>query len=673
MYLTRPPAAILYSSASNAEWRAICVTRAAVHLKNDRRNHRTFKSASRHLSSATTGTSVPTRDYNLPKSPARTRFAPSPTGYLHIGGLRTALYSYLLAKRTKGQFILRIEDTDQKRLVPDAEQRLREELTWAGLEWDEGPGTEGPHGPYRQSERNAIYRTHADELLSKGSAYRCFCSPQMTGAAKSAYSTSGCHQDCSSLPLDASSERAETGTTPFTVRLRQPRHKSRPTYPDLVYGSIKPLKWTLVAPEITMEDGGNRLASADTILVKSDGTPTYHFANVVDDHLMRITHVIRGAEWLGSTPIHYHIYSAFDWTPPSFAHVGLLVDQNGAKLSKRHQDVALDVRSLREQYSILPDALVNYLALLGWSNPNKGDMMSMATLIDNFDLKFSKGNVMIAMGKLWYLQRQHLARRCREVLSSSTELAQFTAEARRSFSQPMDSAFSPVSQLGDQEFSSYCASILRADSAAYSDPYSFTRRNRCFFVYDPADVPTSMSYYDEAGTITPEQLQKMTGKALETLCIDKTKAEGEPLDRRPEILEPAINQALLLETWRAVLDRSHALAGRSRSLTPSEFSCLQWHTPKAVASSLCDRLEENRELVFVKLMEDYKVVNVALRQYLRGRLSCGLPGPSVSKVMAILGLDESLRRLQVSLPPATPTSAADEESKPAAESKSNSS
>ncbi|KAH9903715.1 hypothetical protein F4778DRAFT_95847 [Xylariomycetidae sp. FL2044] len=346
-----------------------------------------------------------------PLSPARTRFAPSPTGFLHIGSLRTALYNYLLAKATKGSFILRLEDTDQSRLVPGAEQRLYEDLKWAGLDWDEGPDIGAPYGPYVQSQRLEIYKEHADKLINEGRAYRCFCTPEEldrmksmnmgrggTGSMSSHYSGKCSHID------PATAERRAANGEPHCVRFRS-RDDVRLGHHDIVYGNF-----TLP----TKED--------DFIIIKRDGFPTYHFANVVDDHLMEITHVIRGAEWLLSTPKHVSLYNAFGWKLPAFAHVGLLVDETNAKLSKRHRHA--DISSWRDQ-GILPIALLNYVALLGWSpmsneSPSqtwkgrKGEkkmssveVMDMDTMISKFHLKFTKGDITIN-NKHAYLQKVHM-------------------------------------------------------------------------------------------------------------------------------------------------------------------------------------------------------------------------------------------------------------------------
>ncbi|KAK8173541.1 glutamyl-tRNA synthetase [Phyllosticta citrichinensis] len=337
----------------------------------------------------------PPRKTEVPDGPARTRFAPSPTGYLHLGSLRTALFNYLIAKRTGGQFLLRIEDTDQRRTVPDAEQRLFDDLRWAGLEWDEGPEVGGPYGPYKQSQRTPLYRQHADKLLDSGHAYRCFCTPQRLAELAEHRAKLGLPTDydrtCANVPKEESDDRASQGEK-HVVRLRVP--DVYPPFFDLVYGSVgKGLK-----PATNPKDD----AYDDPILLKSDGLPTYHLANVVDDYHMKITHVIRGTEWLPSTPKHLAMYQAFGWQPPNFAHVGLLVDVNGNKLSKRNMDI--DVSSYRRY---LPEAVNNFVALLGWSHRNRSDVMSMEELIKNFTLKFTPGSVVVTEAKLSYLQNHH--------------------------------------------------------------------------------------------------------------------------------------------------------------------------------------------------------------------------------------------------------------------------
>ncbi|TDZ73465.1 Glutamate--tRNA ligase [Colletotrichum trifolii] len=348
--------------------------------------------------------------YGLPDKPARTRFAPSPTGYLHLGSLRTALFNWLVARATGGQFIIRVEDTDRTRIVDDAVERLLADLKWAELNWDEGPDVGGPYGSYQQSDRLHHYNNHIAQLIDSEKAYRCFCTAHELERHKQqslqGFGTSHYPGICRSIPPDQAARRAAAGET-HVVRFRS---EGRPSFVDKVYGNYQ-----------KNED------EDDFILIKSDGYPTYHFANVVDDHLMEITHVIRGAEWLISTPKHIALYDAFKWQAPTFAHAGLLCAQNGEKLSKRNHDI--DISSYRDK-GILPSALNNWLALLGWSM-NEADLAkngeifyTVCELAEKFSLKFTKGNIKTNPDKLSVFQRRHLTHRLREEPPNEALLSQ---------------------------------------------------------------------------------------------------------------------------------------------------------------------------------------------------------------------------------------------------------
>ncbi len=281
--------------------------------------------------------------------PVRTRFAPSPTGELHIGGLRTALFGWAFVQANGGQFILRIEDTDQSRYVEGSVENIYEGLRWLGIEWDEGPDIGGPHGPYVQSERLAKYHAVAEELRARGCAYRCFCTAERLAQLRKDQQRQGLAPGydgrCRSLDPKEAEER--TRTEPSVLRFRMDRTGTT-TLPDLIRGDV--------TFQNSLQD--------DFVLLKSDGFPTYHLAMLVDDHDMEITHVIRGEEWLASGPRHLQLYQAMDWTPPRFAHLPVLVDRDGRKLSKRSGDVAaLDYRDS----GYLPEATLNFLAFLGWS------------------------------------------------------------------------------------------------------------------------------------------------------------------------------------------------------------------------------------------------------------------------------------------------------------------
>jgi glutamyl-tRNA synthetase len=300
----------------------------------------------------------------------RTRYAPSPTGDPHLGNIRTALFDWLLARRYGGQFILRIEDTDQARYVEGGAENLMAALRWLGLDWDEGPDVGGAFGPYVQSQRLHVYQEHAERLVASDWAYRCFCSPERLDAVRKAQQERKepprYDRRCRGLSAEALAAAAAGGATPV-IRFKTPLSGETPTH-DVLRGEV-------VFQNATLDD---------FVILKSDGYPTYHLAAMVDDHLMDITHVIRGDEWLPSAPRHFLIYQAFGWTPPLFAHVSRVLGADRAKLSKRHG--AHSVLEYRDQ-GYLPDALVNFLALLGWSLDDRTDIIPRQTLIENFSLE----------------------------------------------------------------------------------------------------------------------------------------------------------------------------------------------------------------------------------------------------------------------------------------------
>ena len=311
--------------------------------------------------------------------PVRVRFAPSPTGHVHLGSARTALYNYLLAKKTGGQFILRIEDTDQKRFVPGAEQEIINGLHWLGIDWDEGPDKGGPNGPYHQSERKALYQQYAGELIEKGLAYYCFCSPErLEGMRQEQQKNKEIpHYDgtCRRLTLDEAEARVAAGE-PHVVRFKMP-HEGTTTVTDLLRG------------DITVE---NRTLD-DYILVKSNGLALYHLAAAVDDHLMGITHVIRGSEWLPTFPLHSLIHRSFGWQEPIWVHLSVFLKPSGkGKMSKRETaDLIKDGHSIFLQelqgLGYLPEAVINWVALMGWSYDDHTEFFTLEDLIQKFDLE----------------------------------------------------------------------------------------------------------------------------------------------------------------------------------------------------------------------------------------------------------------------------------------------
>lgn len=322
----------------------------------------------------------------------RVRFAPSPTGYLHVGGLRTALYNYLFARRQGGTFILRIEDTDRSRYVEGAVENLIETLRWAGLEYDEGPVKGGTAAPYVQSERMGMYRKYADELLAKRKAYRAFDTPGELDEMRKQQEQKGVPSkyDRRALRLTSAEIQEKLGSgVPGVVRMLVP-DGTTVSFDDVVRGKV--------------EFSSERID--DQVLLKSDGYPTYHLANVVDDHLMGITHVIRGEEWLSSTPKHVLLYKYFGWDLPVFAHLPLLLNPDKSKLSKRQGDVAVE-EYRKKRY--LPQALVNFVALLGWNPGDEREIFTLGELIKEFSLeRVGKAGAVFNVEKLNWLNAQHL-------------------------------------------------------------------------------------------------------------------------------------------------------------------------------------------------------------------------------------------------------------------------
>ena len=326
----------------------------------------------------------------------RVRIAPSPTGDPHVGTAYVALFNYAFARRHGGEFILRIEDTDQARSSQESEQAILRSLRWLGLAWDEGPDVGGPRGPYRQSERAAIYQEHARLLLSSGQAYRCFCTPERLGELRKQQRQEkqqpGYDGHCLSVsPADAEA-RALAGE-PHVVRLKMQKSGST-VLCDGLRGNV----------EIA------NAQSDDQVLLKSDGLPTYHLANVVDDHLMGVTHVIRAEEWIPSAPKHLRLYQAFDWEPPTFIHLPLLRnnDKNKSKISKRRNQVSLEYY---QDAGILPEAMVNFLALMGWSFGEDREKFGLEEMVERFDLSpgtMSLSGPVFDMEKLNWLNSLYL-------------------------------------------------------------------------------------------------------------------------------------------------------------------------------------------------------------------------------------------------------------------------
>lgn len=320
----------------------------------------------------------------IPKGEVRTRFAPSPTGYMHVGNLRTALYTWLIARHNGGKFILRIEDTDQSRLVEGAVDVIYRTLSECGLDHDEGPDVGGPVGPYIQTERRGLYGKYAELLIEKGHAYRCFCEKcedESEGFEKAA-------DPCRGLSAEESNKRAAAGE-PYVVRQKIPEDGVT-VFRDEIFGEISVENKTL----------------DDQVLIKRDGLPTYNFANVIDDHLMGITHVVRGSEYLSSSPKYNLLYEAFGWDVPLYVHCSPVMRDQHNKMSKRHGDPSYE--DLIAQGYITP-AVVNYVALLGWSPGGEREIYSMAEMAEIFELKgLSKSPAIFDIEKLRYFNAEYI-------------------------------------------------------------------------------------------------------------------------------------------------------------------------------------------------------------------------------------------------------------------------
>ncbi len=327
----------------------------------------------------------------------RTRYAPSPTGKMHVGNLRTALYEYLIAKHEGGDFVFRIEDTDQERFVEGATEIIYRTMKATGLEYDEGPGKEKDCGPYVQSERvkSGLYMKYAKELVEKGAAYYCFCTKERLESLRSTFTEDGEEKEivkydkhCLHLSKEEVQRNLDAGM-PFVIRANMPTEGTT-TFTDAVYG------------EITVENA----ELDDMILIKSDGFPTYNFANVVDDHLMHITHVVRGNEYLSSTPKYSVLYHAFGWQEPVYIHCPLITNEEHQKLSKRSGHSSFE--DLLEQ-GFIPEAIVNFMVLLGWSSGDDREIYSLDELVKVFDYHhINKSPSVFDMGKLRWMNGEYM-------------------------------------------------------------------------------------------------------------------------------------------------------------------------------------------------------------------------------------------------------------------------
>jgi len=426
------------------------------------------------------------------------RFAPSPTGYLHVGGARTALFNFLFARHHGGKFILRIEDTDQKRFQAEALQEIFTSLKWLGLQWDEGPEAGGERGPYFQSQRTGIYRSRADELLAAGKAYRCFCSEgrltELRAEQEKAKMAQGLGYDRHCRGLDAAEvEKLLAANAPHVVRLKVPDNRAV-AFHDLIRGDI-----TYDSAQLD-----------DLVLLKSDGFPTYHLANVVDDHLMGISHVLRGDEWIASTPKHILIYEACGWSPPVFAHMPVILAADGGKLSKRRGAASvLDY----QRAGFLSEALRNFLALLGWAPGDDREIMTLDEMVAAFTLERVQAKAAVFdETKLEWMNGVYLQKRSIESLLPDV----------RAIWQGMDL---PPSALADDVFLKKVIGLFRERSKKIGEIADQAR----YFFTDPV-------VYDEAAArkhFKPEAAAVLVALSAALAVIEPFDAAGlETLFRR---------------------------------------------------------------------------------------------------------------------------------------------
>jgi len=461
----------------------------------------------------------------IPKSGVRTRFAPSPTGYMHVGGLRTALYAYLIAKKEQGTFILRIEDTDTARFVDGATEIIISTLKGAGLLYDEGPDINGPVAPYTQSERIDLYRPYAELLCEKGAAYYCFCAktedePDDSQDDEQEISESKWElvdDPCREFVYADSKKRVDAGEA-FVIRMKAPRD-GETTVSDLVFGEV-------TTQNKTMDD---------MVLLKRDGMPTYNFANVIDDHLMGITHVLRGSEYISSAPKYNILYEAFGWEIPQYITVSLIMRDAQNKLSKRHGDPTYD-DLLKQGY--LPEAVLNYVALLGWSPGGEREIFSLPELVEIFDIGgISKSPAIFDLDKLNHFNSEYIRA--------------LPPEKFRELAEPYikESVKSENISIGA------VASILQARSEKLSD------------------IPEKIDFFDSLPDYSTELFIHKKSKTDEAISLDMLIAASDMFNSISDWTTEAIHTALVSEAEKlgvknATLMWPVRIAASGKTVTP---------------------------------------------------------------------------------------------------------
>jgi glutamyl-tRNA synthetase len=472
----------------------------------------------------------------IPRGGVRTRFAPSPTGYMHVGGLRTALYAYLIAKKDNGTFILRIEDTDTARFIEGATDIIISTLKGAGIDYDEGPDIGGPAAPYTQSERRELYRAYAEFLCEKQAAYYCFCEQAVKQEDRSFKPTKDIRQDngieqgetsafidpveddpCRNLLFEDSKNRAYAGE-PFVVRMKMPREGAT-TVTDLVFGVVTTQNKTL----------------DDMVLLKRDGLPTYNFANVVDDHLMGITHVLRGSEYISSAPKYNLLYDAFGWEVPAYITVSPVMRDERQKLSKRSGDPTYD-DLLKQGY--LPEAVLNYVALLGWSPGGEREIFTLQELLEIFTVEgISKSPAIFDIEKLKYFNSEYIRALTAEVFA--------------------------------EKAAPYIRSVVKNESLSISAIASILQA-RCEKL---SDIPEKIDFFDNLPDYSTELYIHKKSKTDETISLKMLQAARNTFFSLLEWTSEAIHDALInlaesLGVKNAILMWPVRVAVSGKAVTP---------------------------------------------------------------------------------------------------------
>ncbi|NPC90814.1 glutamate--tRNA ligase [Bacillus sp. WMMC1349] len=424
----------------------------------------------------------------------RVRYAPSPTGHLHIGNARTALFNYLFARSQGGKFIVRIEDTDQKRNIAGGEQSQLNYLKWLGMDWDESIDVGGQYGPYRQSERNEIYKTYYEELLEKGLAYHCYCTEEELEKEREDQSARGemprYSGKCCSLTKEEQEKHLAEGRQP-SIRFKVPK------------GDVITFK-DIVKDDITFETDG----IGDFVIVKKDGTPTYNFAVAVDDYLMKITHVLRGEDHISNTPKQIMIYHAFGWDVPNFGHMTLIVNENRKKLSKRDESIIQFIEQY-EELGYLPEALFNFIALLGWSPVGEEELFTKEQFIEIFDVKrLSKSPAVFDTHKLKWVNNQYVKKLDLDQviqltvphLQKAGKLSQELSENEQEWVRKLISLY--------QEQLSYGAEIVELTELFFKDEIQYNHEART--VLEEEQVPEVLQVFAEK----LEQLEDFTAENI---------------------------------------------------------------------------------------------------------------------------------------------------------------